>query len=117
MNKYNNNLYFLSIFIFSSGSRGNRVPSTPPPSNTENLQRMRNSPRQPEMRIDSRKNFKFTLNFSKFFIKIFLKSLNLFEKLLKFSIKFPKCFQTLTIFLKSQSLTYLQYSTRILKLL
>ena len=43
------------------------------------------------MRINNRKNFKFSLNFSKFLLKFS-------EKLLKFSIKFPKIVQTLTNF-------------------
>ena len=47
--------------------------------------------RAEKMRINNRKNFKFSLNFSKFLLKFS-------EKLLKFSIKFPKFVQTLANF-------------------
>ena len=52
----------------------------------------------PNGKINSSKNFKFSLNFSKFLLKIVLKSL-------KYSIIFPKFVKLWKIFLKSQSLT------------
>ena len=60
---------------------------------------------QPAISIDSRRKFKFSLNFSQFLLK-FLKNFQIF-KLSKFSIKFQNLFKLSQIFIKTQSLTLL----------